>query len=51
MEARMIHERFEKLPDRTIARERELQLELADWEFAEDGSWVRRVREWPNATD
>ena len=25
---------------------RERQLELAAWEFAEDGSWVRKLREW-----
>jgi hypothetical protein len=46
----MIRERYEKLPD-GIIRHRELQLELADWEFAEDGSWVRVLREWGEEGD
>ena len=42
----MYYEKFEKLPNGTILRRREVQAELAEWVQVGPRTWVRRVRRW-----
>jgi glucan biosynthesis protein len=42
----MIQERFLRLGNGEIQRQRKVQTALAEWVEARPGVWVRRVREW-----
>jgi len=44
--AKMISERFMRLPDGAIVRQQETQIELVEWVQVSESCWERQTRRW-----